>query len=261
MFRGKNQIISKRNLFSEKRNLPADGVAPRGKLSLFVKLAIVRQIRFRDDPKDVAPVNHHRTVEELGIESERCAYKQDRREIRRLFYQVQQGFAAGLQQAHPDGKDPHWNRRKCPTRETERSPLLISEARRARPRVRSALCTGSRTPQRGNANRRANESMRINGLKGTPRHSAKNSDRRAMKQLKVATRRQARIITFPHKIDLLENFGMQCRPATAASSNHPRHAYAHGGDEIRLPGMGYNIFYIIGVIVVIAVILKFIGLY
>jgi hypothetical protein len=32
-------------------------------------------------------------------------------------------------------------------------------------------------------------------------------------------------------------------------------------DEIRLQHMGYNIFYIIGVIVVIAVILKFLGLY
>jgi hypothetical protein len=32
-------------------------------------------------------------------------------------------------------------------------------------------------------------------------------------------------------------------------------------DEIRLQHMGYNIFYIIGVVVVIAVILKFLGLY
>jgi hypothetical protein len=32
-------------------------------------------------------------------------------------------------------------------------------------------------------------------------------------------------------------------------------------NEIRLQHMGYNIFYIVGVIVVIAIILKFLGLY
>ena len=37
--------------------------------------------------------------------------------------------------------------------------------------------------------------------------------------------------------------------------------YTHQGNVIRLRGMGYNIFYIIGVIVVIVVILKFLGLY
>ncbi|HEY5769936.1 MAG TPA: hypothetical protein VIS71_08825 [Terrimicrobium sp.] len=72
-------------------------------------------------------------------------------------------------------------------------------------------------------------------MKGTPRHGTENSEGRATKQLKVA------------------NAGSQ--------TFRPIKAYAHGGGEIRLPCMGYNIFYIIGVIVVIAVILKFIGLY
>ena len=45
------------------------------------------------------------------------------------------------------------------------------------------------------------------------------------------------------------------------ASNWQANVYAHYWDAIRLQGMGYNIFYIIGVIVVVVIVLKLLGLY
>ena len=51
------------------------------------------------------------------------------------------------------------------------------------------------------------------------------------------------------------------RTKRECASRFRQDGYTHVGGNPRLSVMGYNIFYIIGVIVVVAVILKFLGLY
>ena len=93
-----DQVVAEWHPITQEGHLAAHRIAARGELPFLVILAVIRQVGLGHQPQHLPAINHDRAVEQLGLEHQRRAHHQHRRQPGARLDQLRDGGLARVQQ-------------------------------------------------------------------------------------------------------------------------------------------------------------------